>query len=141
MRRHLVTLERERANLKEASRLCGELKDSHERLENLDAQALLSRMEQMEQEGTTFMNKQRLDTRGRRYVAPIVVTVLMALLMAGCIWLFLWAFDTDPAGAPPLPLLALLVAMPAVVILGVVIALGLRIREIGKGEEDDASKY
>jgi DNA-binding transcriptional MerR regulator len=141
MRRHLVSLERDRANLEEAARLCAELQDSRERLETLDAAALLCRMDRMEQEGTTFMNKQKNDTKRRRYIAPIIVTALMAFLMAGCIWLFLWAFSTDPAGAPPLPLLALLVAIPGVVILGVVIALGLRIHEIGKGEEDDARKY
>ena len=61
--------------------------------------------------------------------------------MAGLIWLFLWAFETDPAGAPPLPLLALFIAIPAVVTLGVIIALVLRIREIGRGEEDDARQY
>ena len=94
----------------------------------------------MEQEGTTFMNKQKQDTR-RRYVAPVLMTVLMAVFMAGLIWLFLWSFDTDPAGAPPLPLLALLVAIPAAVILGVVVALVQRIHEIGRGEEDDAKKY
>ena len=87
------------------------------------------------------MNKQKQDTRRRRYVAPVLMTVLMAVLMAGLIWLFLWSFDTDPAGAPPLPLLALFVAIPAVVILGVVIALVQRIHEIGRGEEDDAKKY
>lgn len=141
MRRHLVTLERERENLEAAARLCDELKDSGQRLEDLDAQALLGRMARMEQEGTTFMNKQTQDTKRRRYVAPVIVTVLMALLMAGCIWLFLWSFETDPAGAPPLPLLAMLTAIPGVVILGVVVALYLRIREIGRGEEDDARKY
>lgn len=141
MRRHLVSLERERQNLADAARLCAELTDSHERLDHLDVESLLARMEQMEQEGTTFMNKQKQDTRRRRYVAPVLMTVLMAVLMAGLIWLFLWSFDTDPAGAPPLPLLALFVAIPAVVILGVVIALVQRIHEIGRGEEDDAKKY
>ena len=138
LRRHLVSLERERQNLADAARLCAELTDSHERLDHLDAEALLIRMEQMEQEGTTFMNKQKQDTR-RRYVAPVLMTVLMAVFMAGLIWLFLWSFDTDPAGAPPLPLLALLVAIPAAVIL--VVALVQRIHEIGRGEEDDAKKY
>lgn len=140
MRRHLVSLERERQNLEAAIRFCGTLTDRRERLEELDAQSLLDRMAQMEQEGTTFMNKQKQDTR-RRYVAPVLMTVLMAVFMAGLIWLFLWSFDTDPAGAPPLPLLALLVAIPAAVILGVVVALVQRIHEIGRGEEDDAKKY
>ena len=95
----------------------------------------------MEQEGTTFMNKQRQDTKRRRYVAPVLITILMTALMAGLIWLFLWAFEVDPAGAPPLPVLALFVAIPAAVVIGVVIALVQRVREIEKGEEDDARKY
>lgn len=141
MRRHLVSLERERQNLADAARLCAELTDSHERLDRLDAEALLERMEQMEQEGTTFMNKQKQDTRRRRFVAPIVVAIVMSVLMAGLIWLFLWAFEVDPAGAPPLPVLALFVAIPAAVVVGVVIALVQRVREIERGEEDDARNY
>ena len=141
MRRHLVTLERERQNLADAARVCEELTDCQERLEALDAQGLLDRMDRMEEEGTTFMDKQKKDMKRRRYVMPVVMAVLMALLMVALIWLFLWAFETDPAGAPPLPLLALFVAIPAVVILGVAIALVQRIREIDKGEEDDARKY
>ena len=141
MRRHLVTLERERQNLADAARVCEELTDCQERLEALDAQGLLDRMDRMEEEGTTFMDKQKRDMKRRRYVMPVVMAVVMAVLMIALIWLFLWAFETDPAGAPPLPLLALFVIIPAVVILGVVIALVQRIREIDKGEEDDARKY
>ena len=137
MRRHLVSLERERQNLEAAIRFCGTLTDRRE----LDAQSLLDRMAQMEQEGTTFMNKQKQDTRRRRFVAPIVVAIVMSVLMAGLIWLFLWAFEVDPAGAPPLPVLALFVAIPAAVVVGVVIALVQRVREIERGEEDDARNY
>ena len=140
MRRHLVTLERERENLETTSRSCAELTDRNEKLDALDAQSLLERMEQLEQEGTTFMDKQKQDTK-KRYVAPIIVAIVMAILMLGLIWLFLWAFETDPLGAPPLPLLALFVAIPGAVILGVVIALFQRIRELGKNEADDAKNY
>jgi DNA-binding transcriptional MerR regulator len=140
MRRHLVTLEREQENLRSAALLCATLVDSNEKLGTLDAAALLERMEQMEQEGTTFMNKQTQDMK-RRYIAPITAAIVMAVLMAGIIWLFLWAFKTDPLGAPPLPLLILLIAIPAVVILGVLIALIQRLREIGKSEIDDAKRY
>ncbi len=140
MRRHLVTLERQQANLSEAIALCTTLTGSTERLDMLDAQAVLDQMSRMEQEGTTFMNKQKNDTR-RRYAAPACIAVGMALLMAALIWLFLWAFRVDPVGAPPLPLLALLLLIPAVVALGVMIALIQRIREIKKGEEDEAHQY
>ena len=140
MRRHLVTLDRERQNLDAAARLCGELADWQERLADLDAAALLEQMAEMEQSGTTFQNKQSQDIRVR-YVAPVVVTVLMVVLMLGLIWLFLWAFETDPAGAPPLPLLAVFVAVPALVALGVIVSLVQRIREIGRRELDDAKQF
>ncbi|MCF2616191.1 MerR family transcriptional regulator [Oscillibacter valericigenes] len=140
MRRHLVTLERERQNLDAAAKLCGELADCPDRLDALDADALLEKMAEMEQSGTTFQNKQSQDIRVR-YVAPVVVTVLMVLLMLGLIWLFLWAFETDPAGAPPLPLLAVFIAVPTVVALGVILSLVQRIREIGRREIDDARQF
>ena len=140
MRRHLVTLEREQENLRSAAQLCAGLTDCAEKLDALDAQSLLEKMEEMEQSGTTFQNKQSQDIRVR-YVAPVVVTVLMVLLMLGLIRLFLWAFETDPAGAPPLPLLAVFVAVPAFVALGVIISLVQRIREIGRRELDDAKQF
>ena len=140
MRRHLVTLERERQNLDAAAKLCGELADCLERLDALDADALLEKMTEMEQSGTTFQNKQSQDIRAR-YVAPVAVTVLMVLLMLGLIWLFLRAFETDPAGAPPLPLLAVFIAVPTVVALGVIVSLVQRIREIGRREIDDARQF
>ena len=140
MRRHLVTLEREQENLRSAAQLCAGLTDCAEKLDALDAQSLLEKMEEMEQSGTTFQNKQSQDIRVR-YVAPVVVTVLMVLLMLGLIWLFLWAFETDPAGAPPLPLLAVFVAVPALVALGVIVSLVQRVREIGRREIDDAKQF
>ena len=140
MRRHLVTLEREQENLRSAAQLCAGLTDCAEQLDALDAQSLLEKMEEMEQSGTTFQNKQSQDIRVR-YVAPVVVTVLMVLLMLGLIWLFLWAFETDPAGAPPLPLLAVFIAVPTVVALGVIVSLVQRIREIGRRELDDAKQF
>ena len=141
MRRHLITLERERKNIESSLRLCAGLTDRQEPLEDLDAESLLAEMARMEQEGTTFMNKQKQDTKRRRYVAPVLAAILMAVLMAGLIWLFLWAFAVDPAGAPPLPVLALFVVIPAAVVVGVIIALVQRIREIEQGEEDDAKRY
>ena len=51
MRRHLVTLERERKNLDQAVQFCQALKDREVRLDSLDAGGLLREMEQMEQEG------------------------------------------------------------------------------------------
>ena len=141
MRRHLILLDRECSNLESARRFCAELTDCREKLDTLDASALLNRMEQLEQEGTTFMDRQKQDIKRRRYVAPVLSALVMALLMGFMIWLMVWAFEVDPLGAPPLPILILLIAIPAVVILGVGIALYQRIREIGRNKDDDYKKY
>jgi len=140
MRRHLATLAREQENLTQAIAVCAQLQEQTEPLKALNAAAVLAQMEQLEQEGTVFMDKQKNDRR-KRYIGPLIAAIVMALLMVGCIWLFLWAFEVDPVGAPPLPLFLLLIAMPAAVIFGVVAAMILRFREIGKGEEEDARKY
>lgn len=141
MRRHLVTLERDRKNLEQSMELCRLLTQREERLDTLDAGALLERMEQMEREGATFLDRQTQDTRRRRYIAPVVIACVTVLLMAGLMALMIWGFAADVADAPPLPLIVVLVALPATVILGVLLALVQRVQEIGKGEVDDARKY
>lgn len=141
MRRHLVTLERDRKNLEESMELCRLLTQREERLDTLDAGALLERMEQMEREGATFLDRQTQDTRRKRYIAPVVIACVTVLLMAGLMALMIWGFAADAADAPPLPLIVVLVALPATVILGVLLALVQRVQEIGKGEVDDARKY
>ncbi len=141
MRRHLITLEREQQDLAQAMELCGRLKDQEVRLSELDAELWLKEMEELERKGTTFQNKQRGDVKVRRYVSPALAAVVMIALMAGVIALMVWAFTLDPADAPPLAVMAVLVAIPAVVILGIVLALAQRWREIRRGEEDEARKY
>ena len=102
---------------------------------------LLERMEEMEREGTTFKDKQREDARPVRYAAAVAASLIMVAFMAGAMALMAWGFTVEPEEAPPLALMAVLIALPGVVILGVLYALYQRIREIQKGEEDDAKNY
>ena len=141
MRRHLVTLERERHSLEQSIQLCQSLKDREERLDALDANVLLEEMELLERAGTTFQDKQKNDAKPVRYVGAVVMALLTTALMAALIVLMVWGFTADPSDAPPMALLAVLVAIPGVIILGVLLALFQRIKEIRKGEEDDAKKY
>ena len=140
MRRHLVTLERDKRNLEQSMELCAALRGHEERLDGLDAEAILQEMEQLEQTGTTFRNKQREDAR-IRYVAPVICAVAMVALMAALSVLFLWICQNQPQEAPPLAVTVVFILIFAAVAAGVLLALGQRIREIGKGEMDDAQKY
>ena len=141
MRRHIITLEREQEDLIQSKSFCDRLKDEQIRLCDLDAGSWLEEMKNMESKGVTFQNKQRGDVKRKRYAATALAAAVMVILMLGIIALLVWAFSADPVGAPPWPLVVFLIAIPAVVVLGVLIALGQRWREIKEGEEDEARKY
>ena len=70
----------------------------------------------------------------------MVISVLLVVLMAAVIGLLLWAVSLDASGAPP-PLLLVMAAVPFLIIIGVLLALFQRIKEIGRGEADDAKQY
>ena len=97
-------------------------------------------MEELEHGGAVFQDKHRDDIRVQ-FIAPVAACVLMVLLMFGMMFLMGWAFATEPQDAPPVPVMILFMGTPVLVIIGVVLALFQRIREIGKGEIDDARKY
>lgn len=140
MRRHLITLERERRNIDEAARLCALLKEREAPLSELDAESVLAEMAELERVGASFQDNQRQDVR-IRYVAPVAVTLVMVALMAATAAVMLWAFYIDPADAPPLAVVLVLEAIPLLVITGALLALFQRIKEIGRGEADDAKQY
>ena len=140
LRRHIIQLERAQANLATIRTLCQALADAGVQLAELDAGHWLERMDQMELEGTRFVNIHKKDIV-THYIPPVVCALLFVLLMGGVIALLLWAALSYPTDAPPLPVMVILALIPAVLIIGVLLALLQRIRQIQGGEEDAASKY
>jgi len=140
MRRHMISLERERRNLEQSIALCQELQGMDIPAEQLNTEEILQRMETMEKGGTSFRNKQTQDVRVR-YIAPVIVTVVTVAWMVSLSALMLFAYRIDPENAPPLWFLWICVGIFAAVAFGAVLALTQRIQEIGKGEIDDARRY
>lgn len=141
MKRHLVTLERERQNVSHSIKLCEMMKGKEGLLSDLDTHSLLLQMEEMEKGGTFFRDIGKRDVRQKRYIGAVIASAAMVIIMAGVILLLIWAFKTDPEEAPPLPVMVIIVAVPAVVIIGVLLSLIQRIGEIKRGEADDARKF
>lgn len=140
LRRHIIQLEREQANLSTIRSLCQTLADTGQQLADLDANRWLSEMERMEGEGTRFVNIRKKDTI-TRYAGPIIAALVFIGLMAGLIVLMVWGLTIHPEETPPPALMGFLIAIPGVVIIGVLLALWQRIKQIQGGEEDAASKY
>ena len=140
MGRHLIQLERRQANLEAMHNMCGQIQEERHQLDSMDPDDILERMARQEQEGTKFMNVKRQD-KVTRYVGPAAAAVVVLGLMGCLIALILWGFSVTPEEAPPLAVIIGLAAIPVIVILGVLLALYQRIKQIKGGEEDAASQY
>lgn len=140
MRRHLITLERAQRNLQQSVRFCQELSCQDVPISQLDTEALLNRMESLEQSGTSFRDVETRDIQ-KRYIAPVAVTAAVVTVMMSICGLILWAFFLDPEEAPPIWLVVFIMSIFVAIGIGVVAALAQRIQEIRKGEIDDAKKY
>ncbi len=140
IRRRLITLERERQNLEQTILLCRELQGLDAPLGELDAEALLARMDEMERGGATFHNHRREDVR-KRYIAPIAITAVVVIFMAAMSGLLLWTVRIAPEAAPPGWFLWVCIGLYAAVAVGVILALTQRLQEINRGEIDDAKRY
>lgn len=72
-------------------------------------------------------------------VAPSVISALvMILMMVGIIGILIWAQTVDPI---PLPIWLFLAFFPAVVCVGVLLALRSRWKELKQGDEENIDKY
>lgn len=103
----------------------------------LDPSGYLERMRRMEQGGVSFMDVQHTDV-SRRKAGAVLAGAVAIIVFAALIVIMLLASKADPV--PPL-VLTLIIGVPAVMIIGIVIALVQRIRELKGGEYDDARKY
>lgn len=135
MRRHIITLEREEENVKQQRSVCAQLEQSGEQLANLDTTRYLSLMKEMEEKGVRFMNVKKAD---KKRSAPILAAVSIIIFMLVTIILLIWSVSET---SMPGYLTVILIALPVLVIVGVLIALRERMKEIEGGEEDAASKY
>lgn len=70
--------------------------------------------------------------------APIIAALVMILVMVAVIGLILWANTVDPI---PTAIVIIIIAFPAASIIGILLALKDRMKQIEGGEEYEARKY
>lgn len=137
MKRHLIYLEHEQQNLFITKEICEKLGRQEECLDTLDVSAYLSEMELLEKGGTRFMDIEREDCR-RKKTGSLLAAFAMIALMLATVALLVWAELSDPL---PFGLWLIIALFPFAVIVGVLLALGERFKEIEGGEEHEAAKY
>ena len=135
MRRHRIYQDREEENIHQKKSICLQIEESKDQLLQLDTEKYFRLMKEMEDEGVRFMNVNHVDKKRK---APIISAITMIVIMIATIALLVWGYIVEPL---PFVFFALIVAIPVVVIVGVLLALKDRMRQIEGGEEDAASKY
>ncbi len=135
LRRHLIVMERERKNLEEVEKFCHRLLAEDVNLETLDIGQLLTDMENMEEGGTRFMDIKRKDKRILKKNALIAATIPIILMLIPMGLIIVAAIVEH------MPLVTLFLLFPLIGIIGTLLALRERLKEIEGGELDEASKY
>ena len=137
MTRQGIFLQREIRNLELCVSLCQQMETLNLALSSLDPNPYLEEMEQLKQKGARFMDHRNQDVSKK--VAPSVISALvMILMMVGIIGILIWAQTVDPI---PLPIWLFLAFFPAVVCVGVLLALRSRWKELKQGDEENIDKY
>ena len=139
LRRHLKELDRQKADLDEMKRITsGLLETADVSLDQLDIDACLENMTRSEKEGRRFMDISVTDIHRKKTFGALLGASFMILFMALIAGILLWANTQDPL---PLGILLVILAVPAVIIICVLVVLAQRIKEIEGGEEDEAAQY
>ncbi|MEG0912001.1 MAG: MerR family transcriptional regulator [Oscillospiraceae bacterium] len=135
---HTAELCAEIDNLRCARQLCAEIERDISGDKPFCIDGYLGKLREYEKEGVKFMNIKKSDTR-KKITVPILCALVMITFMAAMIGLFVWA--TTRQDSPPIAIVAVFIAIPAAISVGVIIALVQAIKEINKGEIDEARKY
>ena len=138
MTQQIERIEREQQNAEVMKGLCIRLRDEAVDINALDASQYLTEMEKLEQQGTKFKDIEKEDINRRKKTGAIAAAAIFCVLMLMVLGALAYGVIGD--STPVLPML-----VPGIIILsvliGTVVVLVQRIKEIDGGEEYDARKY
>ena len=135
---HIDILEKERENLANMQQLTDAILKKKCTVSTLETDEWLEEMERMEKEGIDFVNLGKVDIHMKKKTGAVTGGVVMMIFMVFMIGMILWGNSMDPI---PIGLLLFLIAIPAVMMIAIIVVLRSRLKEIEGGEEDEASKY
>ena len=134
----MKAFESERENISHMEELMKAMLSDNVTIHNLDMDHWLEQIDQMEKEGTSFVNLSKVDIRMKKKAGAIAGAFVIIIAALVGIVALLWANHYEHM---PIGMLIFLIAFPTIAIIGLVVALISRIKEIEGGEEDEASKY
>ncbi len=136
MERHLIYLQREEKNILCTREMCKKIIESENMLESLDADFYLEVMNTMEKEGVQFKNVSKIDQEKK--TGSIVTTTIIMIVATVFLIVCVAAIIKEPDSTP---IMVIFILSTIFLMVGVLVALKQRMKEIKGGEENEASKY
>ena len=132
-------LRKEKTNIEKMCLLTREMLEASVTMEKMDTDYWLDEVEKMEKEGIDFVNVSKIDIHMKKKLGAVIGATVMIVMMGLVLGTLIYGYTQDKQ----FPLWALLIfAVPMIaVITGVIVAMRSRMKEIDKGEEDEAAKY
>lgn len=134
LERHEIYLKHQERVLELTKEMCRMIIQNGDRMNDINAGMYLDKMKEIEKGGVKFTADLKRDTKKRKAGPIIAAAVIVLVFLAYVLWII---------SAEDIPVFALIIfiAVPTVIIVGVILALSQRLKEIEEGEEDEASKY
>ena len=131
-------IEREEENYLKIKNMCFEIIKENASIENINISKYFSNMNILNKKGFTMRNTKTSKTK--KIIAAILASLLFILFLGGILGMISYFQFTESTKIPWVIyfIIVLLFGLP---LFGMIYNLFLRIKEILKGEEDEASKY
>ena len=138
MNQQIERLEKEQQNVQVMKEFCERLRENTVDMNSLNASDYLMEMDKMEQEGTKFKDIENQDINKKKKTGAIAAAVIIGIIM-----LFILVLIFYGIFAASVPFLSMLIPIITIscILIGTVVVLVLRIKEIDKNEEYEARKY
>lgn len=136
---HLQTLllDEKSVSIGNAKRVCQMIEEKSSNLNDIDIDSFLREIEFAEENRPILVNIVNKDIK-KKYQESFLSCVIMALVLVLLAFLLYYSYNN---GSISRTILFILVAILLIVIVGYIVSLISRLREIKNGEEDDLSNY
>ena len=138
MTSQIERLQKEQQSVEVMKELCARLQNETLDLKSLDASKYLMEMTKMEEDGAKFVDIEKQDINRKKKTGAFAGAAIFCVIMLIVLGSLIYALVAE--SAPILPML-FPISIIACVLIGTVVVLVQRFREIDKGEEYEARKY
>lgn len=132
-------LEREQRSVEKMRSLAQRMLVECNSVDRMDTDFWLDEIEKLEKEGTDFVDLNKIDIHRKKKLGAIAGAGVTILFMLATIAGNIWILANDPTYPIGIFLFVLILSM--IVLGGVLVVVVKRIKEIERGEEDEAAKY